>query len=299
VPRHAIRDRVAGLDPVRDHAEIVRLLMFHEFPWDVRMAGRLMIWHLYANPGVAAVVGATDALFTRAEITSLTFGDLVEHGLDSARGREILRFVNRSHRGTPVTAEHNGFALAALAVTLVRWLDRYGWRRPTPAERTALATFYAELGRRIGVPDLPGDYAGLVAYLERREAGFAFTPAGRLCSERTLAMARARVRPWLRPLVGPVVSALLAPATRAAVGLGAPPAAVRAVAVAALRLRRRVVRRLPPRAAPSTPRTRRGSDAGVGVEAAGHQVDGEQVDQHGGPADHRDPGGQPAAHARG
>ncbi|MFG2038878.1 oxygenase MpaB family protein [Dactylosporangium sp. NPDC048998] len=123
----------------------------------------------------------------------------------------------------------------------------------------ALVTFYAELGRRMGVPDLPRDYAGLAAYLERCEAGFAYTPAGRVCSDRTLAMARARVRPWLRPLVGPVIATLLAPATRAAVGLRTPPAPARALVLAALRVRRGVVRRLPPRAVPITPRTRRGS----------------------------------------
>ncbi|GAA2368982.1 oxygenase MpaB family protein [Dactylosporangium salmoneum] len=255
--RFDLRDRVAGLDPVRDHAEIVRLLMFHEFPWDVRMAGRLMIWHLYANPPVAAAVGHTDALLERAEITSLTFGDLVEHGLDSPRGRAILRWVNRSHRGTPVTAEHNAFALAALAVTLTRWLDRFGWRPLTPGERTALAVFYAELGRRMGVRALPRSPDELARELERAEAGFSFTEAGRQCSERTLAMARARVRPWLRPLVRPVVAALLAPGTRAAVGLRPAPRLVRAAVHAALLARRRVVRLLPPRAAPTTPRTRR------------------------------------------
>lgn len=263
--RFEVRDRIAGLHPVRDHAEIVRLLMFREFPWDVRMAGRLMIWHLYANPPVAAVVGATDALFTRAEVTSLTFGDLVEHGLDSPRGREILRLVNRSHRGTPVTAADNRFALAALAVTLVRWIERYGWRDLTPHERTALVTFYAELGRRMGVPDVPREYPALAEFLRRCEANFAPTAAGRLCSERTIAMARGRVRSWLRPLVRPVVASLLAPAVRAAVGLGPPPLAARLLVPAVLRLRRRVVRRLPPRAAPSTPRTRR-----AGTAAAGH-----------------------------
>jgi hypothetical protein len=242
---------------VQDYEETVRRLMFYEFPWDVRMAGRLMIWHLYAHPEVAAVVGHTDALFTRSEVTSLTFGDLVEHGLDSPRGREILRFINRSHRGTPVTPAHNGFALAALAVTLLRWLDRYGWRTLTPPERTAVTVFYAELGRRMGVRDLPRDPAALAEYLERCESTFAFTEAGRICSERTLAMARARVHPLLRPLARPVITALLSPTVRAAVGLSTPPRPVRIAVAEVLRIRRRVIRRLPPRMQPTTPRTRR------------------------------------------
>lgn len=255
--RFDLRDRIAGLDPTRDYAEILRLLMFQEFPWDVRMAGRLMIWHLYAHPTVAAVVGSTDALFTRAEVTSLTFGDLIEHGLDSPRGRDLIRFINGAHRGTPVTAADNGFALAALAVTLVRWLDRYGWRPATAGEQTALVTFYAELGRRIGVPDLPRTYPLLAAYLADSEATFTATPAGQLCSERTLAMARARVPSPVRPLVRPAISALLDPAVRAAVNLPAPTHLARFTVTALLRLRRRTVRLLPPRTRPTTPRTRR------------------------------------------
>ncbi|GAA2621510.1 oxygenase MpaB family protein [Dactylosporangium fulvum] len=257
--RFDVRDHIAQLDPVRDYAEITRLLMFREFPWDVRMAGRLMIWHLYANPPVATVVGSTGALAVRAEVTSLAFGDLVEHGFDSRRGREVVRFVNRGHRGTPVTAAHNRFALAALTVTLLRWLDRYGWRPVTEGERIAVITFYAELGRRIGVRDLPRTYDALTAYLAGCEAGFAPSAAGELCSERTLAMARGRVSPLLRPLVRPVVAALLDPGVRAAVGLPPPAGPVRFAVRGVLRLRRRVVRLLPPRAEATTPRTRRGN----------------------------------------
>ncbi|MCK9904361.1 hypothetical protein CC117_32565 [Parafrankia colletiae] len=54
--------RTAGLDPDRDWLEIVRLLVFHEFPWDARTAGKLTIWHLFAVPSTASVVGSIDAL---------------------------------------------------------------------------------------------------------------------------------------------------------------------------------------------------------------------------------------------
>ncbi|WP_433212800.1 oxygenase MpaB family protein [Dactylosporangium sp. CS-047395] len=236
------------------YAETVRRLMFYDFPWDVRMAGRLMIWHLYAWPSTATVVGSTSSLFTRSEITSLTFGDLVEHGLDSPRGREILRFVNRSHRGTPVTAEHNRFALVALPVTLIRWLDRFGHRALTADEHTALFTFYAELGRRMGVRDFPADP---FAYLAAHESKFAFSEAGRLCSERTLTMARDRVPRWSRAIVSPVIATLLMPSVREAVGLPAPAWLSRALVAAVLQVRRQVVGWLPPRTTPTTPRTRR------------------------------------------
>jgi hypothetical protein len=186
-------ERISRLDPERDYAEIYRLMVFHEFPWDLRVAGKVMIWHLFAVPSTARVVGSTDALTARAEETSLVFGDLIEHGFDSPVGREIIRMINRAHHGWDITDEDHRYALAALAVTAIRWLDRYGWRRPTPSERTAITIFYAELGRRMGVPGVPSRYDDLAGYLADRERRhIAYSSEGRRVSERTIAMARSR-----------------------------------------------------------------------------------------------------------
>ncbi|ONH61333.1 hypothetical protein CcI49_07050 [Frankia sp. CcI49] len=248
----------AGLDPDRDWPEIVRLLIFHEFPWDARTAGKLTIWHLFAVPSTASVVGSIDALAERAEETSLTFGDLLEHGFESPVGRDVLRMVNRAHRGWGITDGDQCYAIASLAVTLVRWLDRYGWRAPTPDERSAIARFYLELGRRMGVRGLPADYDGLAAYLARWERDrAAYSPLGERVSEATIALAESQLPRPLVPLVRPFVATLLEPQVRAGVGLALPPVPVRVAIHAVLRARATVVRRLPPRRHPTTPRTRR------------------------------------------
>jgi hypothetical protein len=258
VGRFEILKRIGELDPERDYAEIYRLMVFHEFPWDLRMVGKTMIWHLYAVPATASVVGSTDDLTNRAEETSLVFGELIEHGLDSPRGRATLRMINRSHRGWPIAAEDHRYALAALAVTAIRWLDRYGWRRPSPNERAATVLFYAELGRRIGVPDLPRGYAAVAEYLAACERDrIAYSPIGQQVSERTIEMARRRTPRLFAPLVGPVIAALLDPPVRAAVGLPTPPRAIRWALRVLLYLRPKIVRWLPARRAPTTPHTRR------------------------------------------
>jgi hypothetical protein len=260
VPRRfRLRDRILALDPVTDYELIYRLMVFHEFPWDLRTAGKVMIWHLFANPSTAAVVGSTDALVTRAPETSLTFGDLIEHGLDSAVGRATIRTVNRAHRGWPISVEDHRYALAALAVTPLRWLDRHGWRRPTGVERAAVVRFYAALGERIGVPGLPRDYDTLAAYLadcERHRVGY--SAAGQLCSDRTLELAKVSVPAPLRRVVGPAIAAILPPRIRAATGVPEPGRAVRVAVAALLRTRAVVVPLLPPRRRATTPRTRRG-----------------------------------------
>jgi hypothetical protein len=115
------------------------------------------------------------------------------------------------------------------------------------------------LGERIGAPGLPVDYDRLAAYLvgcERDRIGL--SAAGRLCSDRTLNLARART-PWpMRALVGPAIAALLTPRVRAATGVAEPNRLLRWAVAALLWIRPRVVRLLPPRRSPTTPRTRRG-----------------------------------------
>ena len=257
--RFRLRDQIQALDPETDFELIYRLMVFYEFPWDLRTAGKIMIWHLFANPSTAAVVGATDALVTRAPETSLTFGDLIEHGLDSPVGRATIRTVNRAHRGWPISVEDHRYALAALAVTPIRWLDRHGWRRPTAVERAAVARFYAALGERIGVPGLPPDYSALAAYLaacERHRIGY--SPAGQVCSDRTLELARVSVAAPLRRVVGPALAAILPPRIRAATGVPEPGRAVRVAVALLLKVRAVVVPLLPPRRRATTPRTRRG-----------------------------------------
>jgi len=257
--RFQLRDRIRALDPETDYELIYRLMVFHEFPWDLRTAGKVMIWYLFANPSTAAVVGSTDALVTRAPRTAMTFGDLIEHGLDSPVGRATIRAINRGHRGWSISVEDHKYALAALAVTQVRWLDRHAWRKPTTVERAAVARFYAALGARIGARGLPRGYDALAAYFagcERDRLGH--SAAGRLCSDRTLELARVSVPGPLRRVVGPAIATLLDPRVRAATGVPEPGHPVRWAVAALLRARALVVPLLPPRRRASTPRTRRG-----------------------------------------
>jgi hypothetical protein len=45
VPRYSVAARIETLDPERDRAKNVRFLYFREFPWDLRTAGKLVVWH--------------------------------------------------------------------------------------------------------------------------------------------------------------------------------------------------------------------------------------------------------------
>jgi hypothetical protein len=75
--------------------------------------------------------------------------EIVLHGFDHPRGRAAVRRMNQLHRPfRHVAAEEFGYVLACLTVVPLRWLDRYGWRRPCCHERSATYHFYRELGSR-------------------------------------------------------------------------------------------------------------------------------------------------------
>ena len=73
--------------------------------------------------------------------------------------------------------------LATFVVVPVRWIDAFGWRPLSWHERHAAYAYYREVGRRMGITDLPGSYAEtadlLDAYEERHMRFTAGQPAHR------------------------------------------------------------------------------------------------------------------------
>jgi hypothetical protein len=103
------------------------------------------------------------------------------------------------------------YVLCTFVTMPIRWLDNYGWRPLTELEKTASASYYRALGQLMGIKDIPATHQEFAAFLDRYEAAnFGFDDGGLAVSEATLKL----------------------------------------MATGALRLRGRVVRRMPPRRQP-------------------------------------------------
>jgi hypothetical protein len=126
--------RIGRLDPVADHLEIHRLTLTEEFPWDLRMAFNLAFNRSFALPRVARQLVATGVILRaprkRADDTGIIMYEMLLHGVDSARGRLALRRLNQAHRRFALDNGDSVYVIAALVVVPMRWLQRYGWRRP-------------------------------------------------------------------------------------------------------------------------------------------------------------------------
>ena len=148
--------------------------MLYDFPKDARIGLNLAFYRVFAIPRIANLLIRTGEMpgrpAKRSYDTGLVMYELITHGFDHPRGREMVRLLNRVHRPWPIIDEDYRYVLAAFIVVPMRWIERRGWRTLLPAEREASATFYRELGRRMRITDLPPDYAAAAALLDTYEA---------------------------------------------------------------------------------------------------------------------------------
>jgi hypothetical protein len=173
--------------------------------------------------------------------------------MGSAEGRTAIRRMNQMHRSYDIGNDDLRYVLATFVVTPIRWVDAYGWRRMTEVERIASANYYRDLGRHMGIRDVPETWQGFCRLLDEYERNhFAFDLGGRAVAEATLALL-ATFPPNHRlpvPVVRRISFATMDDSLLAAFAFPRPSRAVRGLVRSALRVRGRVVRFLPPRPAP-------------------------------------------------
>jgi hypothetical protein len=255
----AVRDRygwlrrIEQLDPVRDHQEIYRISAGCEFPWDYRRALELALFRTYCVPSISALLESTGEFRVRPQQryddTLLLMAELAAHGYDSPRGREALRVVNRLHGRYDIAAEDMRYVLSTFVFEPVDWLDRFGWRPLSEHERLAAFHFYRTVGARMGIRDIPADYADFRRFKTDYEAGaYRYTETNRRVGGYTLGLMRGWYPRPLRPAVDLAVRGLLDPPVLAAFGLAPAPRPAVAAVRAGLRARAAAVRLLlPPR----------------------------------------------------
>ncbi|GAA3286301.1 DUF2236 domain-containing protein [Dactylosporangium vinaceum] len=247
--------RIAALDPVADHLAIHRLTLTEEFPWDMRMAFNLAFNRSFALPRVARLLCETRRILQeprrRADDTGIIMYEILLHGPESVRGKQAVRRLNDAHRRFSLDNGDSIYVIAALVVVPMRWLQRYGWRRPHEHERQAAAVFYRRVGELMGVRELPADYCAFAHYLDAYErANLHHTPEAAQIERTTRDLLRGRVPGPLRGMADSLIGALYDERLRAAYDVRRPPLLARAFVHLSLRVRALVLRFARPRTTP-------------------------------------------------
>jgi ER-bound oxygenase mpaB/B'/Rubber oxygenase, catalytic domain len=253
--RAAILEQIRALDPERDHQRIVFLSTCWEFPFDTTRALEFALFRTFCVPSISALLDRTGEFHNRAQKryddTDLIVSELMERGYDSERGRLALRQMNRQHGRFAIANEDFLYVLSTFAFEPIRWNARFGWRPMCEAERLAMFHFWREVGCRMGIRDIPADYAEFERYnidYERRH--FRFTESNRRVGAATVEMFASWFPRLARPLVRRAIYALLDDAVIDGFGFPRPSAAMRRAVVIALKLRARFAGWLPARRRP-------------------------------------------------
>ena len=69
--RYDITRRIAGLDPERDHVQIIHYLVGWEFPWDYIRALEMALYRTFCSPTTSAILvqsGTAGAILAAARL---------------------------------------------------------------------------------------------------------------------------------------------------------------------------------------------------------------------------------------
>jgi hypothetical protein len=256
MPRRSHLDEILRLDPERDYLRIVYLNTYHEFPWDMTRALEFALFRTFAVPSIAALLDRTGEFRQRAQKryddTDLILTEILENGFDSPRGRTAIQRMNRLHGRFDIANADFLYVLSTFIFEPVRWIERFGWRPMSENGRLAQFYYWQEVGRRMGIADIPASYAEFERFNRAYEAEqYRYTPANQAVSEPVRAMFLSWTLPRpLHRLGAPFTHALMDPPLLAAVGFTEPGRLLRALVSGGLRLRGRLVRMLPERGRP-------------------------------------------------
>jgi hypothetical protein len=253
--RWTILRTIEQLDPERDHQRIIHLSFGFDFPWDSMRAMEIALYRTYCVPSISALLDRTGEFHSdsqrRYDDTSILLAEMCEWGYEHGRGKEALDRMNWAHAHYKIANDDFLYVLSTFIYEPVRWIDAFGWRKTCLNERLGYYCFWREVGKRMGITDIPPSYDTFEAWsldYERRNFTFAESNARVGTSTRNLfASWYPRV---FAPLVHYAIYAMLDDQVLSAFGFPKPLPLTRPLLRGVLKLRGRLVGWLPPLDAP-------------------------------------------------
>lgn len=239
-----------------DPRDTLLRLAAYDFPWDIERALEFALFRTYAVPSISGLLVKTGEFEARTrkryDDTELILSEILENGAESARGGAALERMNAMHGAYRIANEDMLYVLSTFVFEPIRWLDRFGWRRLTEAERKAIFAYYRDLGQRMGIRDVPDDMAAFETFNRRFESErFSYAESNARIARVTTDLLLGFYLP--RFLVGwgrPAVAAMMDLPLRRAMGVADPPGWLEGALRVGLKGRAVLLRALPRRRRP-------------------------------------------------
>ncbi len=253
--RYDILQQVLQLDPKKDCQEIAFLVGTYEYPWLIRKALEFALFRTYGIPKSSRLLDSTSQFYShgqrRYDDTTLLIAEIVEHGYDSDRGLRAIKMMNRMHGKYDISNEEMLYVLSTFIYEPIRWSTRFGWRTPTHHENLANYYFWLEIGKRMGIKDIPDTYEKFEQYnIDYERNNYAYDPANRRVADGTIQIMLDWYPKFLHPIIREVIYAMIDDPLRKAFGYPKAHAVLRWSVPMGLKLLAQIVKRMPPRKEP-------------------------------------------------
>ena len=249
------RSRNSGLDPGTQYREIYKNLAVYEFPWDLHQSLSFALFRTYAVPSIGRLLDETGAFTAstqkRYDDTVILLETPLLEGFESPDGKAAVRRINQMHRSYDISNEDMLYVLSTFVVVPKRWIDDFGWRTLSSDEVAASVLYYRDLGRHMGIRDIPANYEAFAEFMDAYEQqNFAFDAGARRVAESTMDLLASFYPRSAKPVIDLFSRTLMDQSLLEAFRFDDPGDLARRASRAALRARARVVAVLPPRRKP-------------------------------------------------
>ncbi|TGN42437.1 DUF2236 domain-containing protein [Paracoccus liaowanqingii] len=245
-----------GLELEVNYQKIARDLTIHEFSWDIERALEFALFRTYAVPSISGLLTRTGEFTNRPQKryddTELILSEILENGFESERGRVALALMNDMHGRFRITNDDMLYVLSTFVFEPIRWINKFGRRPMTENETLAWLEYHSELGRRMGIVNIPTSLDEFESFNRNfEEARFSYSKSNFKIGSTTRDLFLSFYLPkWLIPAGRPVAHAFMDEPLLRAMGFPIPPEWLKRITIMVMRFRRTILRWLPPRRRP-------------------------------------------------
>jgi hypothetical protein len=170
----------------------------------------------FAIPGISKVsVGAremVDRVGKRYADTTVLVGEFLVNDIDSERACVAINRMNWIHSryGSKIQMDQMVYTLCLLTCEALQWIDKYDWRQTIPLEKHASWVFWYEVGRRMGLTDVPESFEACATFIEDFETmNMAPSDDNAVIAKGVFALYASTIPAFLTPLVHAVLVAFM------------------------------------------------------------------------------------------
>ncbi|KAF8980705.1 hypothetical protein BGZ46_003837 [Entomortierella lignicola] len=160
------------------------------------------------------------------EGSAVNFDDeeLKERANDDMRAKAAIDRINFIHSHYKIPQEEYMYNLSLLTLEARRWIDRYEWRTLTELEKNAMLAVFTDLGRKIGIENIPETLDDFEEWMVNYELqNMKYAPINSTMADSVVGVPQSMVSsPEAKARIKKFIVAILEPRVRAAVGYDEP-----------------------------------------------------------------------------